>query len=118
LQEAHNLRRLVSRNAARHSESNFHGYLDAAGGNTLRVVSESLVENIGGLFSRAARFGNLPFHFARANLVLRDAAGFAGISLNHGRGSGLQLAGAPGGDQNISVVAVEAFDQFHGFSPL
>jgi hypothetical protein len=28
------------------------------------------------------------------------------------------LAGAPGGDQNVAIVAVEAFDQFHGFSPL
>jgi hypothetical protein len=30
----------------------------------------------------------------------------------------LQLPGAPGGDQNVAIVAVEAFDQFHGFSPL
>jgi hypothetical protein len=30
----------------------------------------------------------------------------------------LQLAGSPGGDQNVAIVAVEAFDQFHIFSPL
>jgi hypothetical protein len=30
----------------------------------------------------------------------------------------LQLASAAGGDQNVTIVAVEAFDQFHGFSPL
>src|ERR1700693_1104381 len=84
----------------------------------LRVVSESLVQDFGGLLGGAARFRNLPLHLARADFVLRNAAGFAGIGLNHRRGSGLPLAGAAGRDQNIAIVAVEAFDQFHGLSPL
>src|ERR1700733_1996087 len=81
-------------------------------------VSESLVQNFCGLLGCAASFGDLPLHFACANFILRDAARFAGAGLNHRRGSRLQLPGAPGGDQNVAIVAVEAFDQFHGFSPL
>ena len=81
-------------------------------------MPESLIQNIGGLLGRAAGFGDLPFNLACADFVLRDAAGFAGVSLDYRRGSGLQLAGAPCGDKNITVVAVEALDQFHGFSPL
>jgi hypothetical protein len=83
----------------------------------LSVVTESLIQNFGGLFGGAAYFGNLPFHFAGADFVLRDTAGFAGIGLNHRRSSGLELAGAPRGDQNVSIIAIEAFDQLHGFSP-
>src|ERR1700693_146318 len=80
--------------------------------------SESLIQNFRGLLDGAARFGDLPLHLARADFILRNATGFAGVGLDHRRGSGLQLARAPGGDQNIAIVAVEAFDQFHGFSPL
>src|ERR1700689_5258476 len=84
----------------------------------LRVVPESLIQNLSGLLGRAASFRNLPLHLARADFILRDAARLAGVGLHHRWGSGLQLAGAPRGDQNITIVAVEAFDQFHGLSPL
>src|SRR5580704_2691016 len=128
-------------NAARHSQSNFHDfqplglrrcYLRSPSGmpkdmpsyesrlfqRLLGVRPEGLIQNVGGLLGRAASFGDLPFHFTRADLVLCNAARFAGVGLDHRRRSGLQLPRAPCGDQNVAIVAVEAFDQFHGFSPL
>jgi hypothetical protein len=86
-------------------------------GNALSVVAESLIQNFGGLLSGAARFRDFPFHLASADFILRDAAGFAGICLYHRRSARLQLSGAPGGDQNVAIVAVEAFNQFHGLFP-
>src|SRR5258706_3972694 len=84
----------------------------------LGVVPESLIQNFGSLLGGAASFWNLPLHLACADFILRDTARFAGIGLNHRGGAGLELPGATGGDQNVAIVAVEAFDQFHGFSPL
>jgi hypothetical protein len=85
-------------------------------GNALSVVAESLIQNFGGLLSGAARFRDFPFHLAGADFILRDAAGFAGICLYHGRSARLQLPGAPGGDQNVAIVAVEAIN-FMDFFP-
>src|ERR1700733_3849909 len=82
----------------------------------LRVVPENLIERFSSLLSGAAKFRNFPLHLARSNFVLRDAARFAGVGLNHRRSSRLQLPSTPGGDQNVAIVAVEAFDQFHGLS--
>src|SRR5258708_38073674 len=85
--------------------------------NALGVVSESLIQNFGSLLGGTASFRDLPLLFACADFILRDTARFAGIGLNHRRSAGLQLPGATGGDQNVAIVTVEAFDQFHGFSP-
>src|SRR5258708_11064697 len=84
----------------------------------LSVVPESLIQNFGSLLGRAAGFRNLPFHLTGANFILRNAAGFARAGVNHRRGAGLKLPGATRGDENVAIVAVEAFDQFHGLSPL
>src|ERR1700724_2316003 len=86
-------------------------------GNALSVVTESLIHNFGGLLSGAARFRDFPFHLAGADFILRDAAGFAGICLYHRRSARMQLPGALGGDQNVAIVAVKAFNQFHGLFP-
>jgi hypothetical protein len=86
--------------------------------NCLSVVAENLFQSFSGLLCGAARFRDLPLHFAGADFILRDAAGFAGIGLHYRRRSRLQLASAPGGDQNVAIVAVEAFDQFHGILSL
>jgi hypothetical protein len=80
-------------------------------------LPESFIQFFGGLLGGAAGFGDFPFDLAGADFILRNAAGLAGVSLNHRGRSGLQLAGAPGGDQNVAIVAVEAFDQFHRLSP-
>jgi hypothetical protein len=79
----------------------------------LRLVSENLIERFGSLFGGAAGLRNFPFHLTRADFILRDATGLAGIGLYHRRRSRLQLACTAGGDQDITIVAVEAFDQFH-----
>src|SRR5271163_3800704 len=84
----------------------------------LRVVPESLIQHLRGLLGRAASFRDLPFHFARADFILGNAAGLTGIGLHYRRRSGLQLAGSPGRDQNVAIVAVETFDQFHGILSL
>src|ERR1700675_4718500 len=84
----------------------------------LGVVPESLIKNLGRLLGRAASFRNLPLHLTRADFILRNAAGFARVGLHHRRSAGLKLAGAPRRYQNVAIVAVEAFDQFHGVSPL
>src|SRR5580658_8732293 len=82
------------------------------------VRAQRLVEIFGGLLGGAAKFGNLPLHFAGANFILRDAARLAGTGVDHGRCAGLELPRASSCHQNIAVVAVEAFDQLHGDSPL
>jgi len=44
---------------------------------TLSVLTQGLVQSLAHLLNRGTGFWNLPLHFARANLVLRDAAGAA-----------------------------------------
>src|SRR5579859_570171 len=82
------------------------------------VLPQRLIQSLFGLLGSGAGFGNLPLHLAGANFILRDAAGLAGIGVDHGRGAGLELPRAPCRHQNVSVVAVKTFDQLHGSSPL
>src|ERR1035441_4610243 len=81
------------------------------------VLAQGLVESLFGLLGGAPGFRNLPLHFAGADFILRDAAGLAGIGVDHRRRTGLKLARAPRCHQNVSVVAVKAFDQLHWDSP-
>src|SRR5215831_15591522 len=77
------------------------------------ILPESLVESFRGLFGGAAGFGNFPFHLARANFILRDATGFAGVGVDDGRCTRLELASTASCHQDVPVIAVEAFDQLH-----
>jgi hypothetical protein len=49
---------------------------------------------------------------------LRNAAGLAGIGIDDWWGAGLELPRTPRCDQDIPIVAVEAFDQLHWDVPL
>src|SRR5438270_12867653 len=82
------------------------------------ILPQSFVESLGSLLGSAASFGNLPFHFAGADLVLRDAAGLAGIGIDYWWSAGLELPRTPRCDQDIAIVTVEAFDQLHWDVPL
>src|SRR5690349_3685119 len=77
------------------------------------LLAQSLVEGLFGLLGGGAGFRNLPLHLAGADLVLRDAAGLAGIGVDHGWRTGLELPRTPRRDQDVSVVAIKAFDQLH-----
>jgi hypothetical protein len=82
------------------------------------ILPQSFVQSLGSLLGSAASFGNFPFHFAGADLVLRNAAGLAGISIDDWWGAGLELPRTPRCDQDIAIVTVEAFDQLHWDVPL
>src|ERR1700724_2977975 len=82
------------------------------------VLAQGLVESLSRLLGGSSRFRNLPLHLAGTNFILRDAAGLAGICVDHGRCTRLQLPRPPCCHQNVSVVAVKAFDQLHWDSPL
>jgi hypothetical protein len=102
--------------AIRHDESaNGREAVVSAG---LRFVPERLIQNFGSLLCGATRFRYFPFHLACADFILRDAAWFTGIGLHYRRRSRLQLPGTSRSYKDVAIVAVEAFDQFHGFSPL
>src|ERR1017187_432820 len=58
-------------------------------------------------------FAHLPLHLAGINFLLRDAAGLAGVRLHHRMRATLQLAGPPGGDQYIAILAIESIIQLH-----
>src|SRR5258705_9476050 len=58
-----------------------------------------------------------PFHLAGADFILRDSAGLAGAGFHDRRSAALQLAGTAGSDENVAVIAVEAFNQLHSDSP-
>src|ERR1700757_2776736 len=79
-----------------------HGLIDSFGG------------NLGGGFWN---FGDHPFHLAGADLVLGDAARFAGTGLDDWWSTALQLPGTPRCHQDIAVITVEAFDQLHTLLP-
>jgi hypothetical protein len=72
---------------------------------------------LGGFYRRLRCFGNDPFHFAGADLVLRDAARFTGTGFDYRRSAALELAGTASGHEDVAIVAVEAFDQLHNYSP-
>lgn len=74
--------------------------------------AEGLIHLFSGFGGRFV-IGDDPLHFAGPNFILGDATGFAGTGFNDGRGAALQLAGAPSRDQDVAIVAIEAFDQLH-----
>src|SRR5579864_6912563 len=84
----------------------------------LSFLAERLVESLLGLLGGGAGFGNFPLHFAGADFILCDAAGLAGIRVDDRRRTGLQLSRSPRCHQDVSIVAVKAFDQLHWDSPL
>src|ERR1700680_3814966 len=81
------------------------------------VLAQRLVESFSRLLSGGSRFRNLPLHLAGTNFILRDAARLGGICVDHGRRTGLKLPRPPCCHQNVSVIAVKAFDQLHWDSP-
>src|SRR5580658_9567367 len=81
--------------------------------NQFSVLPQRLIQRFPGLLRSAAVVWNFPFHLAGSDFILRDTAGFAGTGIDHGRRAGLKLACAASCDQNVTVVAVEAFDQLH-----
>src|ERR1017187_9078184 len=84
----------------------------------LRVFREGFAQGLAGRLDRKFwQFWNQPFHFARLDFILRDAAGLARNRFDHGRRATLQLPGPPCRYQNVAVVAVKSFDQLHRFSP-
>src|ERR1700740_561767 len=95
-----------------------HSTIDNHESNNSLVLPECLVECFGGLLGSAAGFGHFPLHLARADLILRDAAGLAGVGIDYRGRPRLQLPCAPRGYQDIPIVAVEAFNQLHWDSPL
>src|ERR1700686_1694566 len=82
------------------------------------VLAQRLVESLSRLLGGGTRFRNLPLHLAGTNFILRDAAGLAGICIDHRRRTGLELPRPPRCHQNVSVIAIKAFDQLHWDSPL
>src|SRR6476646_6842550 len=82
------------------------------------VLTESLIETFSGLFGGAAGLGHLPFHLARADFILRNAAWLAGTGIDHRGRTGLQLPRTPCCHKDVPVVAVKAFDQLHWDVPL
>src|SRR5437879_7364220 len=85
---------------------------------TSSVLAQHLVKRLAGLLGGAPGLWDFPLHLARPDFILRNAAGLAGIGVDHRRGARLQLARPPRRHQNVAVVAVEAFNHLHGGSPL
>src|ERR1035438_9649701 len=84
----------------------------------LRVFRENLAQGFARSLDREFRqFRNQPFHLARLDFILRDAAWFARNSVNHGWSAPLQLPGTPRRYEYIAIVAVKSLDQLHR-SPL
>ena len=127
LHQAYDLRSLVRRDSASNAERNLHKQFRSSSsrnaaskiaGREGLILPQSFVESLGSLLGSAASFGNFPFHFAGADLILGNAAGLAGIGVHHWWGAGLELPRTPRCDQDVAIVAVEAFDQLHWDVPL
>src|ERR1700728_3081345 len=86
--------------------------------NNSSVLAQSLIERVSGLLGGGASFRNLPLYLAGTDFVLRDAAGLARIRVDHRRRPRLELPRPPRRHQDVSIVAVKAFDQLHWDSPL
>jgi len=72
---------------------------------------------LSGFHRRFRCFRNDPFHFAGTDFILRDAARFTGTGFDYRRSAALELAGPASGHEDVAIVAVEAFDQLHNYSP-
>jgi hypothetical protein len=89
----------------------------AFGGN-LGVGLPALVERfLSGFHRRLRCFRNDPFHFAGPDFVLRDTARFTRTGFDYRRSAAPELAGTASGHEDVAIVAVEAFDQLHNYSP-
>src|ERR1700758_3576394 len=75
--------------------------------------STGLEHLAGGLDARFGGFRNDPLYFSCANFILSDAAGLTGTGFDDRRRTTLELAGAASSDKDVTVIAVEAFDQLH-----
>src|SRR5579862_7360390 len=85
---------------------------------TLRFFGQRLLQDFAGDFGRATRhFGDHPLHLAGPDLILGDAARLAGGGLDRWRRSTLELPCTPRGHQDVPVIAVKPFDQFHYVLP-
>src|SRR5580692_1683424 len=83
------------------------------------LLSQRLVEHFADDFDRRlGHFRDHPFHFAGLDFILRNSAGFAGVSFDDRRRTALQLSCAASGYQDVSIVAVEPFNQLHCFLPV
>src|SRR5271170_8134488 len=90
----------------------------AAGNCKFLLLSQRLVEHFAhDLDGRLGQLRDDPLHLASLDFVLRDAAGFAGVSFDDRRRTALQLPCAASGYQNVSIVAVEPFNQLHYVLP-
>src|ERR1700685_3564122 len=86
--------------------------------NNSSVLAQSLIERVSGLLGGGASFRNLPLYLAGTDFVLRDAAGLARIRVDHRRRARLELPRPPRRHQDVSIVAVQAFDPLYWDSPL
>src|SRR4051812_20727299 len=69
-----------------------------------------VVEQLAGCFHRALFIeGDRISNLARANLFASDLAGLAGDGFDQRTSAGLELARTTSGDQDVSIVAIEAF---------
>ena len=135
LQQANDFGCLVSCDAASDAQSDLHGFLIVDFRLTIQrqkravptrrlpiqqssILPEALLESLGSLLCGGSSLWNFPLDLAGADLVLRDAAGLAGIGIDYGRCTRLELPGAAGCDQNVPVVAIETFNQLHWDVPL
>src|SRR5512146_2281529 len=81
---------------------------------TRSLLGDGFVEELfGGGNRRLGSFRDEPLDLARLDFVLGNAAWLAGIGADDGARSGLELARTASRDQDVAVVAVEAFDQLH-----
>src|SRR6059058_4911994 len=65
----------------------------------------------------SVRFGHHITDFSGLNLIPCDSAGFAGVGLDESASASLELASAPGGDENVAIFAIEFFLGFHSDVP-
>src|SRR5256885_15240915 len=82
------------------------------------ILAKRFVERLARGLSGRTSVRNLPLYFAGADFVLRDAARFTGVGVDHRRGAGLELPRAPRCHQDVAIVAVKSLDQLHCDSPL
>src|ERR1700687_4108275 len=87
-------------------------------GAILRVFRENLIQSLArGHYRQFRNLRNQPFHLARLDFILGDAAGFARSGIDHRGCAALQLSCPSRRYQNVAVVAVEPFNQLHTLSP-
>src|SRR5438105_8712547 len=82
------------------------------------LVSDGFVEELARHLSRRLlRRGDEPLDFSGDDLVLRNTAGLTRVGFDHRSGTRLQRACTARRYQDVAVIAIKAFHQFHGASP-